>query len=467
VNISVKEKVLRKGQSIVQNVINQNVQRVLEKKTRFRWLVLSMIFLVYMIAGADRANIGVVVPFIKESFKLTNTDIGAMTSLFYLGYAIIQIPAGFFFGKYGVHRLFSLSIILTSIATLVMGIATSVFQFKVARLLLGFSEGPLNIGIVTTINRWFPPQEKGTATGIFMSSIKFAPAVVPPLCAWIILVFGWREVFYLFAIPGLLSAVLWWWLVKDNPKDSPYCSKTEVDYINSRAAASGDTIDSKNHQKISSLRWLDKIIRTKKIHPLNTNREVLLSWNIWGCALGYFFMVGITYAIMTWVPTYLVTVKKFSIMKMGFVAAAPWVGAMLGNLIGGWLSDKIFDKRRKPVMILTAASTVCMMYSLLYAPNDPIVLSSVLLLAGILLNLGYSTFLVYPMGLASKEKCPFAASIINTAGSLGGAFAPFVVGVLLDKFNWDMVFTFLSASSLMTLLILFTIIEPMEDYKEV
>jgi len=451
----------------MQEALGQKKQNVLEQKTRFRWVVLTMIFIVYMIAGADRANIGVVVPYIKESFKLTNTDIGAMTSLFYIGYALIQIPSGVIFGKYGVRKLYSLSIILTSLATFFMGVSTSIFHLKAARVLLGFAEGPLNIGIVTIINRWFPPQEKGTATGIFMSSIKFAPAVVPPLCAFIILVFGWREVFYLFAIPGFISAVLWWWLVKDNPKDSPYCSKAEVDYITSGTVSSDFADGTKVSRSVKSLKWIDKLIRAKDIKPLATNREVLRSWNVWGCAIGYFFMVGITYAIMTWVPTYLVTVKKFSIMKMGFVAAAPWIGAMLGNIIGGWLSDKVFDKRRKPNMMLTSASTVCMMYSLLYAPNDPFVLGSVLLLAGILLNLGYSTFLVYPMGLVSKEKCPFAASIINTAGSLGGAFAPFVVGVLLDRFNWDMVFMFLAASSLMTFFILFTINEPREGYVEV
>lgn len=456
-----------KGVSALQNVVGVKSETVVEKATRFRWLVVTMIFIVYMIAGADRANIGVVVPFIKDSFKLTNTDIGAMTSLFYIGYAFIQVPAGIFFGKYGVRKFFSLAIVLTSVATFIMGIANSVVHLKMARAVLGFAEGPLNIGIVTTINRWFPAQEKGTATGIFMSSIKFAPAVVPPLCAWIIMAFGWREVFYLFAIPGFISAVLWWWLVKDDPKDSPYCSDAEVNYIKSGEAVSKEASHKRTTQKqAKSLKWLDTMIRAKIVQPLDSNRKVLLSWNIWGCALGYFFMVGITYAIMTWVPTYLVTVKKFSIMKMGFVAAAPWIGAMLGNLIGGWLSDRVFDRRRKPVMILTAASTVCMMYSLLYAPNDPFILGAVLLLAGILLNLGYSTFLVYPMGIASKEKCPFAASIINTAGSLGGAFAPFVVGVLLDKFNWDMVFTFLATSSLITLLVLFTIIEPMIVNKE-
>jgi sugar phosphate permease len=128
---------------------------------------------------------------------------------------------------------------------------------------------------------------------------------------------------------------------------------------------------------------------------------------------------------MTWVPTYLVTVKKFSVMKMGFVAAAPWVGAMLGNVIGGWLSDKVFDKRRKPVMLLPTISTVFMMYSLIYSPNNPVILAAVLFAAGILLNLGYSTFLVYPMGLATKEKCPFATSIVNTAGSTRRCFCPF------------------------------------------
>jgi len=436
-------------------------------RTGFRWLVVVMIFIVYMIAGADRANIGVVVPFIKDSFQLSNTDIGAMTSLFYLGYAFIQIPSGFFYGKYGVRNLFTLSIVLTSLATFLMGLGTSVFHLKAARVLLGFAEGPINIGIVTTINRWFPPQEKGIATGIFMSSIKFAPAVVPPLCAGIILLFGWREVFYLFAIPGFFIAVLWFWLVKNNPQDSPYCSKGEVDYILSGQMITAEGAGSKVAGKTRSHGWLDTIIRTKRITPLDTNRKVVLSWDLWGCTLGYFFLVGITYAIMTWVPTYLVTVKKFSIMKMGFVAAAPWVGAVLGNVIGGWLSDKVFDKRRKPVMMLTAAATVGMMYSLVYAPNDPYVLAALLLTAGILLNLGYSTFLVYPMALATKEKCPFAASIVNTGGSLGGAFAPFVVGVLLDAFNWDMVFTFLSASSLVTLLILFTMIEPQADYEEV
>jgi MFS transporter, ACS family, glucarate transporter len=446
----------------MKEALAKKAQPVLQKKTRFRWVVLVLIFITYMIAGADRANMGVIVPVIKDSFKLSNTDIGLMTSLFYLGYAIIQIPSGMYFGKKGVRKIFSLSMIFTSLATLFIGMASSVLHLKVARLLLGVAEGPLNIGIVTTINRWFPPREKGFATGIFMSAMKFAPAIVPPLCAFIIVTYGWREVFYLFAIPGFIFAIFWFLFVKDKPEESPYVSEAELEYINDKKTVE-QTVKTNNNSTVTkqkNLNWLDKLIRSKNIKPLDTNRKVVFSWNVWGCALGYFFMVGITYAIMTWVPTYLVEVKGFSIMKMGFVSSAPWIGAMIGNIVGGWLSDNIFDKRRKPNMLLTASATVIMMYSLLYAPNNAVILGALLLLTGILLNLGYSTFLVYPMGLASKDKVSFAASIVNTAGSLGGAFAPFLVGVLLDTFDWNIVFLFLAGSSLITLLILFTMIEP-------
>lgn len=435
-----------------------------EKKSSFRWVVLLMIFIVYMIAGADRANIGVVIPYIKKEFAFSNTDIGAMASLFYIGYALFQIPSGYLYEKYGVSKIFGVAMILTSAATYYIGTAASAFAIKAGRVLLGIAEGPIPIAMLTTINRWFPPKEKGTATGVYMSSIKFAPAAVPPFCAWIISTYGWREVFFLFAIPGFVIAVLWWWLVKDKPEDSRFVSKAELDYIQS--ANSAATAQAEESKKIISLGWIDKIIRTKDPNVLDTNKKVFLSWDIWACSLGYFFMVGIVYAIMTWVPTYLVTVKKYTIMKMGFVASAPWIGAVIGAIIGGYLSDKLFDKRRKPLMLVTALATTGMMYALIYTPNDPFLLGMVLMSAGILLNLGYSAFLAYPMGITSKEKCPLATSVVNFWGSLGGAFAPYVVGVLLDSYNWNVVFTFLAASSFITFIILFTMIEPIVGYKQ-
>ena len=209
-------------------------------KSRFRWVVLTLCFLIYLIAGADRANIGVVVPYMKKEFELSNTDIGALASLFYIGYAFIQVPFSLLYQRYGVRWLFSLSMIATSIATFFMGMAGSALQLKVGRSVLGVAEGPINIGILTVINRWFPPQEKGTATGVFMASIKAAPALVPPLCAFIIYHFGWREVFYFFAVPGFLLAIAWLLLVRDTPQGSRFVSEAEIAHIETAHESSSD-----------------------------------------------------------------------------------------------------------------------------------------------------------------------------------------------------------------------------------
>lgn len=426
---------------------------------KYRWVVAVMFFMVYMIAGADRANIGVVVPFIKKEYHLTNTDVGMLASLFYITYAAVQIPSGFLFSKFGIGRILSGCMILTSLSTLLMGFTTSVLQLKIARALLGASEGPLNIGIVSIINRWFPAREKGLATGIFMSSIKFAPAFVPPLCAFIVFNWGWREVFYIFAVPGFIIAVLWLFLVNDDPSKSKFCSESEKLYIlnsdaNERALNKKSGIVEKNR--------FDFIIRARRVEKLSTSREIFSSWNNWACAIGYGLMVGITYSIMTWIPTYLVNVKHLSILSMGFVASAPWLGAIVGNILGGMMSDRLFKKRRKPVMFITSASTVVMMYVLINTPSVPTLIAVLFFVTGVLLNIGYSTFLVYPMGLVEKEKVPLAVSIVNTVGSVGGAVAPFVVGLILDSGGWDQVFIFLSISSLVAFMLLITMTEPLE-----
>lgn len=81
--------------------------------------------------------------------------------------------------------------------------------------------------------------------------------------------------------------------------------------------------------------WLDKLIRAKRVNHLDSVGKVLRSWNIIGSALGYLFMVGNVNVIMSWIPTYLVTEKHFTSIKMGFLASAPFMEAVVGNLIGG------------------------------------------------------------------------------------------------------------------------------------
>ena len=431
-----------------------------EKATKFRWVVLALIFVIYTIAMADRANIGIAIPFIRKEFPMTNTEAGALMSLFFAGYALAMIPGGFLVSKFGVSRVFSISMIVTSIFTGLTGVAGSILQMKIFRLGLGLAEGPLAVGMPTTINNWFPAREKGFATGTFIASSKFGPLIVPPLCALIIQLWGWREIFWIFSIPGIILAVIWFFAVPNQPADCRFCSPAEKELI------STDRIAAQTQKKTArpyTLWWLDKLIRARKMERIDTAKKLFLSWNMIGSALGYFFMLAITTTMMTWIPTYLITVKKLALMKMALVSASPFAGTVIGNMVGGWVSDTLLAKRRKPMMMVTAITTSFMMYSLIHSPADPLLLSGLLFLTGFLLSLGFSGFVVYPMGLVTKEKFPIAVSITNTGGQFGGLCTPIAIGMILDKYNWDMVFTALSLGCAICFLLILTIVEPVDD----
>lgn len=436
------------------------------KPGRFRWVIASLIFCVYTVAAADRANIGVVLPFIRSDFHMSNTEAGALASLFLLAYAIAQIPSGFLYAKFGVRKIFSISIILTSLATCFVGFSSSILGLKVSRFILGLAEGPLPIGITSTINRWFPASEKGIVTAIFLSAAKFGPVLVPPLCAIIIYYYSWHYVFYFFAIPGIFLAVIWYLIVTNSPQESRFCSPEELDLIEEKIPAGGIAEHTPKSQPIyaneKTFRLLDKIIRTKEVPLLSTKKEIFKSWNVLGSMFGYFFMMGIVNVLLAWIPTYLMNEKGFSVMKMGMVASAPWIGAVIGNLVGGWCSDRLLNKRRKPLMMASAVATVVMMITLINAPDNPMILGGLLLLTGILFNLGFSAYMVYPMALTTKEVFPIAGSIINTGGQLGGAACPLIAGLLLDNFSWDYVFGFMALCSFLCLLVLMTINEPIQ-----
>ena len=434
-----------------------------EKRTRFRWVVGVLIFVIYTIAGADRANLGFVLPFLRKDFVMSNAEAGALASMYLIAYAIFQLPVGFACSRWGVRKIFTAGMVLTSMFTGLIGTSVSALMMKMYRFGLGVAEAPIGIGIPATINRWFPPKEQGTMGGVYFAAIKFGPVMVPIVGAIIIRMFSWREVFYFFAIPGLFLSAIWYWLVKNDPAESPYCSRKEVEYI--KAGEAVVARGSGEQRSSISIGWIDRVIRTRVIKPIDRTKDIFCSWNVIGISLSFFFMVGIVNVILTWIPTYLMKVKRYPIMTMGIVASTPWIGGVVGNLVGGWASDNVFDKRRKPTMLITSLSTCVMAYAMIYAPSDPILLSIVLFSMGFLLNLGYGSFMVYLMKLTTKKKYPVAYAVMNTIGQFGGAGAAVLAGVVLDRYNWDMLFIFIACYSALCFVVLLSIVEPIEDAK--
>lgn len=434
-----------------------------KKKSHYRWFVMALIFIIFMVAQADRANIGFAIPFMQKEFDLSNTEVGIIISLFFAGYGFCQIPAGYLIRKTGIRFSYALGMILTSVFTFLMGRVDSVIHLKMLRALIGVSEAPVVISSTVTINNWFPSKEKGTATGIFLAGSKFGPLLVPPICAWILLNYDWRHIFLFFSVPGVILGVIWFLLVRNTPAESRFVNQEEADYINEVV---GNEPEQQKKTGFTAREfkycWLDKFIRTQPLTPLKSSREIFTCWDIYGAAIGYMCMVGIVDGvIMSWLPKYLLQEHGFNIVNSALLASAPFAGNVLGNLCGGWISDNILGKRRKPLMLVSAICTIIMMGFMLVAPHSQLALGALLFCIGFLLALGYSAYSVYAMARASKDCYPVAYAIINMGGQVGAVFMPLIVGVLLDHYSWNSVFIALAVAAAVCLSVVLTIREPL------
>ncbi|EAA4397250.1 MFS transporter [Salmonella enterica] len=404
------------------------------RKTKYRLVVLTMIFLVYAINYADRTNIGAVLPFIIDEFHINNFEAGAIASMFFLGYAVSQIPAGFFIAKRGTRGLVSLSIFGFSAFTWLMGTVSSVFSLKMVRLGLGLSEGPCPVGLASTINNWFPPKEKATATGVYIAATMFAPIIV--------------------------AAIAWYLLVKSKPSESGFVSQSELEEINAGRDIHKNTVR-ENILIADRFTLLDKIIRVKKMAPIDTAKRLFTSKNILGDCLAYFMMVSVLYGLLTWIPLYLVKERGFDVMSMGFVASMPCIGGFIGAIGGGWISDKVLGRRRKPTMMFTAISTVVMMLIMLNIPASTWAVCVGLFFVGLCLNIGWPAFTAYGMAVSDTKTYPIASSIINSGGNLGGFVAPMAAGFLLDKTgSFNSVFTYFGICAAIGLVVILFLDEP-------
>jgi len=435
-----------------------------KRPTHYRWFVMALIFLLFMVAQADRANIGFAIPFMQKEFALSNTETGVIISLFFAGYGLFQIPAGFIVKRTGIRTAYMLGMIFTSIFTFLMGRVDSALHLKMLRVLVGVSEAPVVISSTATINNWFPSKEKGTATGIFLAGSKFGPFLVPPICAWILLNYDWRHIFLFFSIPGVILGILWFILVRNTPAESRFVNEAELRHINGEQTEPDADLPAKREAKAFKFGFIDKIIRTTPLTPLKTSREIFTSWDIYGAAIGYMCMVGIVDGVlMSWLPKYLLEAHQFNIVNSALLASAPFAGNVLGNLVGGWISDNIFARRRKPLMLVSAFFTIFMMAIMMNAPHDKVMLTLVLFSVGFLLSLGYSAYSVYAMGRVEKSSYPVAYSVINMGGQIGAVIMPLVVGILLDNYDWSAVFMALSIAAVVCLLVVLTIREPVPE----
>jgi len=402
-----------------------------EKPTKMRWYVLFMASLMYLVTYMDRVNISAAAPIIRQEFGFDKITMGIIFSMFTWGYAMFQVPGGWLGDKFGPKNVLTTIVTYWSIMTAATAHCVGVLSFSIVRFLFGIGEGGAFPTATRAMQMWFTRSERGIVQGVTHSASRLGAAIVPPITVAIIQAFGWRAVFYIFGAVGLLWALVWWYTYKDMPEDHKGVNKAELGHI--RGVDENGNVKAANIVKNPKVPW-SVLLK----HP-----------NMWAIMCGYFCYNYNLWIFLSWLPTYLVDHRGFTLVKMGIFASLPLLAGVVGDTVGGWASDKLLEKTghtkfSRRVVAITGMLG-CAIFMLATAlSTDAYMAVGCLTAAMFFLECIIGPAWAVPMDVGG----PYSGTVsgmMNMAGNTGGALSPLVFGVLVTYMSWEAPFYVASA----------------------
>lgn len=375
-----------------------------------RWWVIGLIALATIINYIDRQSLTVLWPQMSEELYPDKSaeerkEIYAMISIiFVFSYAFGQAIFGKIFDWIGTRLGFALSIGVWSISTALHALATSFTSFAIFRSMLGIAEAGNWPGAAKGNAEWFPTKERAFAQGLFNSGAAIGGIISIPMIAFLTVYFSWQMIFVIVGVVGLLWLIPWMFLVKSPPKNHPWITDEEREYIltgqkNNDAEESGES--------------------TEDYNPDTT--QLLSHKQSWGVILASAAIDPIWWLFIFWIPIYLSEVYGMDVKGIGIYGWVPYVGAMLGAWFGGLFAQNrlkagwSINRTRKTVITL---GCLIMLPALLAMANPGAPVIAVLIMAVILF--GFQTAIGNVQTLPSDF---FSGKSVGTLSGFSGMAA--------------------------------------------
>jgi len=321
----------------------------------------------------------------------------------------------------GPRRALACIVCWWSLFTSLTALCFNATSLAMCRFLFGVGEAGAFPIATRSLSRWMPPEERGFSQGLPHAASRLGAALTPPLVVLIMIHFGWRMPFFLFGLLGLAWAATWYWYYRDRPADHRSVNEAELAVIRQpEAPPSGSK---------RSVPW----------------RIILRNRTVWMLAAMYFCYGYAIDVYLDWFPKYLYDARGVNLKQMGFYASMPFVAGAVGNLLGGWFSDRWAARTGN----LKAARRVIAVLGFLIAAGSILpatftthttasVIFSCVAVFGLELTVGVSWAIPLDIG---GDFAGSIASIMNTFGNLGGAISPVLLGYLLGGYGWNVPFT--------------------------
>ena len=395
-------------------------------------------FLVFLaaITFLDRLAIAVAGPRIQDELHIPLEKWGWVLGAFVLAYGIFEIPSGASGDRLGQRRVLTRIVVWWSVFVAVTAATRNFGQLLVTQFLFGGGEAGAYPNASGVIARWFPKAERARAQGAVWAASRFGGALSPLLVVPLLRAVGWRGMLCVFAAMGLLWAVLWRRWYHDRPADQPGITAAELAEI-------GES--------------------TAKIHGPEVWSGLLHSRQTWLLVGMYWCYVWGAWFYFSWFPTFLVRGAGFQEREMGVLSALPFLCGCLGDLTGGWLSDRLAARYGLKVARCGLGTTSLAVSSLLilglaFAKDKTAIV--------VLASLGFGVLdLMLPAAWAvcldlGRAHAGVLTGTMNTAGMAGGFVCTVGFGYLVRESGGYRVPLCVIAGMVMTSAVLFALINP-------
>lgn len=382
-------------------------------RSRQRWVpILALVAVATMVNYLDRTVLGIAAPYLTKELGLTAASLGVVFSAFSWSYALLQIPGGIFLDRFGTRVTYTVALSCWSGFTACMGLVQTLGALVLTRVGVGIFEAPCFPANSRILATWFPQQERARANSIYSVGQYAGIAFLSVPLFWVTQRFGWRSLFFLAGGAGLALGAIFWRTYRE-PSESAAATDAELAHI---AAGGG-----------GEYRGAPVRFSWSAIGSLLAHRQVI------GASLGQFGGNSTQVFFVTWFPTYLVTARGMDFLNAGMMTMLPYIGASLGVLVAGQLSDRLLQRtgsanlaRKLPIVggMLLASTIVAANY----VPPDAnllvIAIMSVAFFGQGMTNLGWTVI----ADVAPKELIGLTAGIFNFSANLAGIVTPLVVG---------------------------------------
>ena len=391
-------------------------------------LILTMLVILGVVTFLDRINISVAGSSIMHDLGLSPSQWGWVQSAFILSYGLMQIPMGALGDRMGHRKILALIVLWWSLFTAFTGMAGGLASLLVIRFMFGIGEAgssPCSTGV---ISRWFEKGEVGKAQGYVWAASRMGGALTPfvviPVMMWV----GWRAAFYLLGALGVVWAAVWYWFYRDKSHDT--AAETAAARQNGNEGVWGS------------------IFRSPQF------------WII--CSMYFFYAFG-SWFFFSWFPTFMELGRGFGKSELTYAVAVPFVMSMIGNIAGGYLTDKLTLKygikvgRKALGTSSLAVSAVCMFLAA-FIPGKTAVFIFLSLCFGIFdLMLPSAWALCIDLG---KQHAGTVSGAMNTAGNIGGFCCGILFGQLVQQSGNYNLPLYMIAGMLIVSAVLFAFINP-------